>query len=1112
MYPRYHGAMDSGSYRTVLRGKPGQRLVYFVLLCAVVLFSLWATNRTTHRLAQASRSVERTFSVLLALQQTLSAVTDAETGQRGFTISGNEAFLARYDSAVPLVQVRLDSLRLQTADNATQQQRADTLRVLVAVKLENMATTIALRRTDAAAAMERVSAGGGKLAMDAVRAAIAGMETEERRLLALRTSNVGKVLRDTDRIALLAAAATLVMVVLLTRSVLRHTREIRRSAATLAEERERLQTTLASIGDAVIATDDVGRVTYLNAVAESLTGWTNDAAAGVPLTQVFVIVNQSTRLPVENPALRALRDGVIVGLANHTMLISRDGTERPIDDSAAPIRAQSGVVTGCVLVFRDITERYAVERQAEDLRHDMAQTLESITDGVMRMDGEWRVTHVNAEAARINRVLEADSIGRTIWEVLPAIVGTSMEAGYRRCMEQRGVVEFDNHVEEEGRWYAIRCYPIREGGLIVFVRDITGRKHAEAQLRHAKAEMDFALDAADLGWWSLNLEDGSAQRAPRHDQIFGYDTLLPAWTYEMFLEHVLPGDRAAVDASFRRAVDTGTTWHVSCRIRRADGALRQIWTTARVQLGRTGAVQRMLGIVGDVTEERDADAERTRLAFIVENAPDYIALADASGTPLFVNPAGRRLIGLPDDLDVATTAIPDYFVPEQHEFIRSVVMPANLAAGRWAGELTLRHFQSGEPIPVWCELFRVDDPLTGTVMNFATVIRDIRERKRAERAAAEADRRKDEFLATLAHELRNPLAPIRNGLYILELTGSDPVVIQARTMMERQVTNLVRLVDDLLDVSRVTTGKLTLQREPLDLRDVIDAGVETVQSSIIEAQHTLRITLPDTPVMLIGDRTRLTQVVANLLNNAARYTPKGGQISLELSRAAAMAEIRIRDTGVGIPTEQLEQIFEVFSQVHRALEKSTGGLGIGLSLVRGLVELHDGTVAATSEGAGLGSEFVVRLPALDREPGDVDEPGTTPPDHVEAPAQRRRILVADDNRDAVQSLAQLLTLLGHDVRTAADGEAAVAECKAFQPDVVLMDIGMPKLNGYDACRRMRVEPGGDERLLVALTGWGQDADRELSLDAGFDLHLVKPLRPGAVSRLLASLPDHTGKD
>src|SRR5579883_2100153 len=382
---------------------------------------------------------------------------------------------------------------------------------------------------------------------------------------------------------------------------------------------------------------------------------------------------------------------------------------------------------------------------------------------------------------------------------------------------------------------------------------------------------------------------------------------------------------------------------------------------------------------------------------------------------------------------------------------------------------------------------------------------DISEIKRMEEALREADRRKDEFLATLAHELRNPLAPIGNSLQILKMPRVDAATVQqTRAMMERQVQHLVRLVDDLLDVSRVMRGKIELRREPVELATVVARAVETAQSLIEVQGHRLEISVSNESLLLDADSVRLAQVVGNLLTNAAKYTEANGRIWLTAERVGGEAVLKVRDSGIGIAPDMLPHVFELFVQVDHAATRSQGGLGIGLTLVKNLVEMHGGRVEAHSDGLGKGCEFVVRLPLLVRErPEPVAERNGEPPQDTPRPGHR--LLVVDDNQDAADSLATLLRLQGPEVRVAYSGMAAVEMTKTYTPDVVFLDIGMPGMDGYEVARRLRQTPGLGKTLLAALTGWGQQEDRRRTAEAGFDHHLVKPPEPKALERLLSDL-------
>ena len=383
-------------------------------------------------------------------------------------------------------------------------------------------------------------------------------------------------------------------------------------------------------------------------------------------------------------------------------------------------------------------------------------------------------------------------------------------------------------------------------------------------------------------------------------------------------------------------------------------------------------------------------------------------------------------------------------------------------------------------------------------------VRDqIAERLKAERALRDSDRRKDEFLATLAHELRNPLAPIRTGLQVLtRAPGNEPQAARVRAMMERQIEQLVKLIDDLLDVSRIATGKVALRRERVDLRRVIEDAVEGTQPFVDAAQLTLAVELGEEPVCVIGDPSRLAQVVSNLIHNAAKYTGKGGRVQVELQRQADDAVVQVIDTGIGIPRDMLEQVFEMFTQVKRTGARMSDGLGIGLSLVRRLVHLHGGTVTADSAGADRGSTFTMRLPIAVQPPAA----SSAADEAAHGKAQRSmRVLVVDDNADAADTLAIQLETSGHRTRIAYNGQRALQAAHEFDPEVVFCDIGMAGMDGHEVARRLRADHRHASTVLVALTGWGSDEDKRRTRHTGFDFHLVKPVSSDAVDDILSRL-------
>ncbi len=399
-------------------------------------------------------------------------------------------------------------------------------------------------------------------------------------------------------------------------------------------------------------------------------------------------------------------------------------------------------------------------------------------------------------------------------------------------------------------------------------------------------------------------------------------------------------------------------------------------------------------------------------------------------------------------------------------------------------------------------LSEVENRATALEESNRTLEHEMHERLEAEQALIEADRRKDEFLATLAHELRNPLAPLRTGLDILRVQADPALAEKARDMMERQLRQMVRLVDDLLDVSRITTGKLAIHRHRIELQAVIRNALETAQPFIVAHRQTLEVKLPPEPLYLDGDATRLAQVFYNLLNNAAKYSEPGGHITLSAEADGGTVAVTVADGGIGISATMLPKIFDMFTQADHTLERTQAGLGVGLSLARSLVELHGGSIESFSDGPGRGSRFVVRLPRAGSSPGGA---GDDMPASEAAANAGRRILLADDNADFADTLSELLTAMGHDVRVARNGEEALAVAAAFHPQFAFLDIGMPRLNGYELARRLRAAPDTATTVLTAVTGWGQKDDRRRAEEAGFDHHIVKPLE---MSRLLSILSEN----
>ncbi|MEX0677439.1 MAG: ATP-binding protein [Pirellulales bacterium] len=502
--------------------------------------------------------------------------------------------------------------------------------------------------------------------------------------------------------------------------------------------------------------------------------------------------------------------------------------------------------------------------------------------------------------------------------------------------------------------------------------------------------------------------------------------------------------------------------------------------------------------IRDQLAQRERDLEiQTRLGAIVASSDDAIISKTLEGIIQTWNAGAERLFGY-SAAEAIGQSITLLIPQERHDEERSLL--ERLRRGEHIEHLeTVRVAKDGRRIDISLTASPILDA-RGNIVGASSVARDITHRKQAEAALREADRRKDEFLATLAHELRNPLAPIRNSLHILRMTArNDATAERVCEMMERQVNHMVRLVDDLMEVSRITRGVIELRKEETDLAAILSSAVETSKPLITAADHQLAITIPQEYIPLYGDAVRLGQIFTNLLNNAAKYTDRRGQIWLSARREGNEVVVSVRDSGIGISAPMLPKVFEMFMQADRSTNRSQGGLGIGLTLVKQLTEMHAGTVSVQSEGPGQGTEFIVRLPVAAVQPDRTKQPSVS---QKPTSLPQRRVLVVDDNEDSAASMGMLLNFLGTDVQVAHDGPTALAIIESYRPDVVLLDIGMPGMDGFEVARQVRQRVDFNNIMLIALTGWGQTEDRNRTRAAGFDHHLVKPADITALQSLL----------
>lgn len=802
-----------------------------------------------------------------------------------------------------------------------------------------------------------------------------------------------------------------------------------------------------------------------------------------------------------------------------------------IECTLTPVKDERGNVVLIVAERRDIGEPKTFERSAEaDAQRDIAELrrrsreqtrlseqrhralVAASSDVVYQMNADW--TEMQPLDGRNLVASNEAPISGWMQKNLPASEHPRVQAAIDYAIAHKSLFELEHRViASDGSigWTHSRAVPILDdnGRILEWfgtASDVTRRKRAEEELKDIRSRMEAALEAGAIGTWSWDIENDRFSGDQSVAQIFGVNmSEVSGGPIANLINAIHPEDRERVAAQVQHAVERHDWYESDYRVRRADGAVR--WVTARGQVERdeTGKAVRFPGVVIDVTDRKVAEAalervtaesDRLRRLYetVLSSTPDFIYVFSLDHKVVYANESLIRMWGRGRDGALGKTFLEigyEQWHAEMHDReidqVRETKQPIR-GEVPFNGTFGRRIYDY-----IFVPVFGAD----GEVEAVAGTTRDVTDRKEAELALADSDRKKDEFIALLAHELRNPLAPIRNGLQVVRQSTDAAVSARAQVMMERQLSHMVRLIDDLLDVSRISRRKMDLRLANVTLADVVENAVEAAQPAIDAMGHELLVTLPARPVHLNADLTRLAQVLSNLLTNSAKYTSRGGKIWLSAERSPGVVEVTVRDSGIGIPKESLEGIFDMFSQVDRSVERSTGGLGIGLALVKGFTAMHGGTVVAESEGEGRGSTFTVTLPTINAAEDGDDRSNTT----SSSRAVVRRVLVVDDNRDGAESLGMMLQLAGHEVKLAHDGIEAVDRAAEFQPDVILMDVGMPRLNGLEATRQIRQLALAKRPTIIALTGWGQEDDREQSREAGCDGHLIKPVSFEELNRI-----------
>ena len=793
----------------------------------------------------------------------------------------------------------------------------------------------------------------------------------------------------------------------------------------------------------------------------------------------------------------------------------RDGHWLHLVDRLMVIRDASGRALRLVGCSQDVSALVRVEEQARRLAAIVEATPDFVAVGTM--DG--RVLYMNRAGRRMVGIPDDAELAsirhetlcppwvfeKTQREWLPAALRDGAATGDGALLTRDGA--------EIPVSFVMLIHRDASGApelVATMARDVSERKRVEEELAAIVDSMTEGLTVATPDG-HIVLSNATALAIHGYssvDEMVRHLAEDPA----PFLVWDLDGRALPVEAwPFARALRGETFSGQEIRVRRKDSGVEYIgsYNGAPVR-DRDGRVARAIVTVRDVTAlRRDEEALRRRereLRMLAENMPALVARFDRDLRHLYVNRQVTALTGIPAARFLGRTNGELGFDPSLYTDGEARMREVFATGQEATSELTFPTADGPRHLSSWFGPERND---AGEIESVLCITRDVTAQKRLEHELrrrmaelADADRRKDEFLATLAHELRNPLAPLRNGLELLRRGDADDgTADRARGMMERQLAHMVRLIDDLLDVSRITRGKLQLRRERVALAPIVQAAIETSRPTIDAGRHALTVEVTADPIELEADATRLAQVVANLLSNAAKYTDPGGHITLTAARDGDQVVIAVRDDGIGIAAEHLPGLFEIFFQVSPAIERSQDRLDIGLSLVRGLVELHGGTVHARSDGPGRGSEFTVRLPIAAAHPlrsPAAEEGGAA------SLGAARRVLIVDDNVDAAETLAMVLELDGHRVDVAHDGPRGLRLAEEARPEVVLLDIGLPKMNGYEVARHIRRQPWGAAMTLVAVTGWGQEDDKRRATEAGFDLHLTKPIAPEALRRMFAT--------
>src|SRR6266849_6138536 len=1108
-----------------VKWKMGNRLVLggFIIATAILVFVGWQSYRNTARFAEASEWRKHTYEVLRNLDEAVARLVDAETGQRGYLLTGDEAYLEPYRAGIKYVDQTIGDLKNLTSDNPNQQRRIQNLEPVVEKKLAELQRTIDLRKSEGFAAANRaVLKGSGKQWMDQIRVIIAEMANEERDLLRIRTQEANESVARSVRTILAGTLVSVSLLVLCFGLLQRELSERKKAQEALAKSEKWFSTTLSSIGDAVIATDMNGAVTFMNSVAQSLTGWSQAEATGKSMDLVFDIVNKETRRPVENPVKKVFREGKVVGLADHTLLLSKDGKEFDIEDSAAPILTDTGEGFGVVLVFRDITERKLADEEAKRQKELLQLILESIADGVVVADSNGKFLLFNAAAEQVLGVGATDTTPDQ-WSdqygvYLPDTVTQypSDQLPLVRAMRGESVdaVELfirNQHVPK-GRLFSINGRPLKradgalQGGVVVF-HDMTERKRAEEALRRSEQRYHLLFDSNPHPVWVYDLKT-LAILDVNHSAVRNY-----GYSREEFLSLTIkdirpPEDIPALLESAATApleTESNSVW----KHRKKGGSLIDVEITSHPLIYGGGDAR--LVVATDITTRKRAEealqTSEEKFRSVVQTANDAIVTADSHGNITDFNRGAEAIFGYSAREAIGkplTALMPDRFKePHQRGLKRYLETGEAHVIGKTVELAAKRKDGTEFPIELSLSSWKTREGLF-----FTGILSDITERKRGEeaimRAKEEAERTskfKDQFLSTMSHELRTPLNAVLGFSDLLADERYGPLNERQKRYVGHIHSggkHLLKLISDILDLSKIEAGRMELTREDVT---VASAFAEVISSlyPLAEKKSQALLQQVEPHLHVRADAMRFKQMLMNLAGNAIKFTPEGGRIELAASQVDDQVRVEVRDNGPGIPPEQQQRIFEAFFRL-RETGSATEGTGLGLAITARLVELHGGKLGIESQ-PGEGACFYFSLPLIAIAPDQSAQASRSIPRASKAP----RILVIEDNAVTGQLIQSQLTSSGYEALKCERQERALEMAAEHQPDAITLDLLMQPVHGLEVLLQLKNDPRTSKIPVIVVTVMDQPG---VGAALGADEYLIKPVDKvtllAAVERCLRS--------